>query len=508
MPKPGYKRLHDDRLHARLVKIRETVTPILASNLLRQFTDHSVSHSDRVCELIDQLTAPMSDHALNDTEAFILYASAYLHDVGMQHERCDETRVMARALAVPPYRGRRWADLDEKTRCDLLRRHHHEISGEMVKSCFKATRPVLGIQLTEEDYPGYVGSVCEAHAVPPDADRYRELTAEGPGIRTSLLPALLRLADILDESRPRTQMYRELTVQLDVESQMHWWRHYYVSGVTFRPEAKCITIWFQFPPDRREEYRPVVPELQRYCIEAELLAHRGVLLANGVGWHLEITEDKAAHAAAKPMPDEVFLRMREEVQHRRQTQETIDRLAALRQLEEAQGVVLRQLQAIKASGATASDKLRQAETLAEQLRRMGGQHEASIIFREMYDLVQKELGSDDSIEYGRRLGEMLLGEHRERLAGQVLYGVKPAAEALAVGDPRRSRFMAVWCRALLANADVAQAEQVLAGLRSAGLPSDELDELEAELAEAVLISGRAFQETAGPAEGASRRGSL
>jgi len=177
-------------------------------------------------------------------------------------------------------------------------------------------------------------------------------------------------------------------------------------------------------------------------------------------------------------------------------------------LEEAQGVVLRQLQAIKASGATASDKLRQAETLAEQLRRMGGQHEASIIFREMYDLVQKELGSDDSIEYGRRLGEMLLGEHRERLAGQVLYGVKPAAEALAVGDPRRSRFMAVWCRALLANADVAQAEQVLAGLRSAGLPSDELDELEAELAEAVLISGRAFQETAGPAEGASRRGSL
>ena len=93
---PGYRRLRNEVLRGRLLTIRESVTPILASNLLRSFTDHSVLHSDRLCDLIDELTASMGDHALNDTEAFILYAAAYLHDMGMQHERCDETQASPR----------------------------------------------------------------------------------------------------------------------------------------------------------------------------------------------------------------------------------------------------------------------------------------------------------------------------------------------------------------------------------------------------------------------------
>lgn len=55
---------------ALLVRLRESVTPALANNLLHHFTDHSVAHSDSVVQLAVQLAAPASDGAqpLNEEE--------------------------------------------------------------------------------------------------------------------------------------------------------------------------------------------------------------------------------------------------------------------------------------------------------------------------------------------------------------------------------------------------------------------------------------------------------
>jgi hypothetical protein len=467
---PGYKRLKHEPLRGRLLNIRQAVEPILASNVLRSFTDHSVSHSDQVCDLIDELTAVPSSRPLNNIEAFVVYAAAYLHDVGMQHEKCDETQAMARALASSPYRNRRWADLEERTRWHLLRCHHHEISREMVRSSVDAAQPtVLGIQLTHQDHPGFIGALCEAHCVTPDTDEYRKLTAEGPGIRTALLSALLRLADILDESQRRTHLYRERTVQLDVESQMHWWRHYYVAQVDFRADDKSIVIWFDYPPDRREEYRSLVPELQVPWIESELRSHQGVMLANDVAWRLTTVEVNALHSTAVPMPEAVQLRMLAEVQRLRRERAAADRLTALRQLEGAQGLVARRLEAIRASGAGALDQLIQSRDLADQLRGLGGSHDASRIFDRAFETARKSLDLHELVDESCRLGEMLLLDGEERRAGQVLSVVRTAVDALAPNDQRRCRFMIIWCRVLLANVDVTQAVQVLAELQRRGL---------------------------------------
>jgi hypothetical protein len=133
MDTPRYARLVDGTFRGRLADLRNAVRPVLAGNYLPSFTDHSVEHSDRLCELIDQLTEPLGQgHQLNDREAFVLYSAAYLHDAGLQHQRAEETIIVQSILRRPEYRGRAWADLDIETRRGIVRAQHHRISGEMI----------------------------------------------------------------------------------------------------------------------------------------------------------------------------------------------------------------------------------------------------------------------------------------------------------------------------------------------------------------------------------------
>ena len=129
---PAWQRLTDGTMRGRLANLRSAVTDLLAGNYLPSFTDHSVSHSDRLCDLIDKLTEPLTEaDQLSDQEAFILYAAAYLHDAGLQHQRAGETRVVATILTAQ-FPGRAWADLDIETRRSIVRGQHHRISGEMI----------------------------------------------------------------------------------------------------------------------------------------------------------------------------------------------------------------------------------------------------------------------------------------------------------------------------------------------------------------------------------------
>ncbi len=221
---PTFRHLKDENGRAFLVSLRNAVEPILSNNLLPHFTDHSVGHSDRLVELADNLTKPLAygDKRLTDNELVVLYSACYLHDIGMQYERAGDTTVIRKLNLPQP-----WSDLQEDSRRELLRKHHHEISAELVYGSVRTAYPSIGLQLTDQCEPGCIASLCEAHAMGAATDRYRELTQDGPGIRMELLSALLRLADILDEGRRRAPREKAATLALGSEAQMHWWRNYY-----------------------------------------------------------------------------------------------------------------------------------------------------------------------------------------------------------------------------------------------------------------------------------------
>src|SRR5690348_15816016 len=153
MAEPAWQRLADGTLRGRLTSLRAAVIDLLAGNYLPSFTDHSVAHSDRICDLVDKLTEPLEEQ-LSQKEAFILYSAAYLHDAGLHHQRAGETEVV-RAILADRFPGRAWDDLEIETRRSIVREQHHRISGEMITQSINAAYPTLiGIQLTDDWYPG------------------------------------------------------------------------------------------------------------------------------------------------------------------------------------------------------------------------------------------------------------------------------------------------------------------------------------------------------------------
>ena len=89
-----YKHLTNEVKHSRLIALRDAVKPILANNLLPYFTAHDVEHCDRVTTVIDAFIEPFQSAAnrLTDDELFVVYAAAYLHDIGMQYENVGNSR--------------------------------------------------------------------------------------------------------------------------------------------------------------------------------------------------------------------------------------------------------------------------------------------------------------------------------------------------------------------------------------------------------------------------------
>ena len=63
--------------------------------LLPWFTSHDVSHSKEIIHLLGQILSPIEDTpaCLNEHELFILLASAYLHDIGMQYLKVKDISI-------------------------------------------------------------------------------------------------------------------------------------------------------------------------------------------------------------------------------------------------------------------------------------------------------------------------------------------------------------------------------------------------------------------------------
>jgi hypothetical protein len=324
---PCFCWLSDEVKKSRLIDLRSKVSPILDINLLPHFTDHSVSHSDRMVEYVDKLIEPIQNNSrkITDKELFILYAACYLHDIGMGYEKAGNTRTIADLELEQD-----WKDLSEESRRDYLRKYHHKISAELVlRSTTNYDRPI-NIQLNQEDKPEYIAYLCEAHCMEINSDEYKTLIKHYPNIRLPVLSGLLRIADIIDESRRRAEPAKEKVLDLELPEQIHWWRHYYIEDVTFDKEARIIWINFDFPKEYKNEYKETIPQLQIPSIENEILNNMKAFNIVGLGWSVQEKILDKPYQIIEKIPDSVYSEMKKEI-HLRKTLEAEKRKQAILQ---------------------------------------------------------------------------------------------------------------------------------------------------------------------------------
>jgi hypothetical protein len=448
MGTPEFKLLQNDAVkRARLVIIRHAVTDLLGTNYLSHFTDHSVHHSDQLCVLVDDLASSLDQtKRLSPLEAAVLYAACYFHDAGMQHQQAGETETVKKILKLQPYWGQQWSSLELKTQQEIVRRQHHMISEELVRNADCNGDPALGITLTDDDKVGVIAALCKAHCLSIDTDEYRSATADQGGLRVGLLSALLRLADILDESRRRSRLFLELTRKLPLKSRLEWWRHYYVSNVTI--DARVVTIWFDFPSDRRAQYKELFEPLQMPWIEAEFKSHSNVLALNGLAWHLQARDTPEMQCMARVMDDELERYAVEKAVKRRSDKLREMRIATVRQLRIAQPTVERQFAALRTSTASDDEQLTKAVELAEHLAEIGGRRDGWMSLQGEFNRLKARTSESICMNVALRLGEMMVEDNASDTARRHLQEFRPQFLKLIDGDRIKLRFLRIWAEVL------------------------------------------------------------
>jgi hypothetical protein len=222
--------INNDSLKTCLNSIIEEVKDIWDFPLLQHYTEHGLGHSQRVIENLLEIDPTLS---LNSHERFILLASAYLHDIGMQS---------------PPHAGLSRKSHYTGEELELVREKHNETSAKVIReSILPTSKFSLGLERCER-YTEYIATLSQYHRK-LDINEVEDTSLAGEDIRLPLLIALLRLSDELDQDYRRVNMKILRLRDIPVESKFYWWSHHYVDSVRIR-EGK-IELYFNFP----EQYR-------------------------------------------------------------------------------------------------------------------------------------------------------------------------------------------------------------------------------------------------------------
>jgi hypothetical protein len=210
----------------RLSHIRDSVTQIFGDHRnippLRGFTPHAVSHCQAVENLIHHLIPETLFRGLREYERFLLLASAWLHDIGMQ-----------RGLM-----GKK----DEEQSDENIRATHHERAERFI-----VNHPArCGV---DESDAQALGVLVRLHGTSLDSVEER-LAVGGESVRIRLLAAYLCLADALhiDASRSPADLYAIcLAYNVPISTKIHWIKSRFVSGIDIDVVKKRIVLQFKEP---------------------------------------------------------------------------------------------------------------------------------------------------------------------------------------------------------------------------------------------------------------------
>ena len=230
----GIDRIYDiQKVRMSLAEIASAGTP-----LLPDFTLHNEQHSDNLIRLLGRLRKEFG-LKLGRYEAFLLAASAYLHDLGMFFDGAAFKDTIlpdpASALSFCPERL-----------CDTVENYRlfGQDTGEQIRETnsllsaywlYNDVTPIEGI--TDEDKP-YLIAICRGHGKADLRERkcrcYETVQHNDEEIRIDLLTSLLRLVDAMDfySNRTPAKVFRKnaTTLLRNPIALGHWIKHYFVQA--------------------------------------------------------------------------------------------------------------------------------------------------------------------------------------------------------------------------------------------------------------------------------------
>ena len=250
-----------------LDEIIKSCNKIWNNPLLPWFTKHDVSHSKEIIHLLGQILSPLEDtlQKLNEHELFILLASAYLHDIGMQNLKVDNISI----------------DKLTSNEYELIRKRHAEESHDIIlkRLNIPIQRDDFYLPIIEDDYLPIIAKVSKGHATDffeESIDFFEKNPAKplNRTVRAKLLTSLLMIADELDLQSKRAGFFETAKFNLSDYSAVHWYKHHYVASVGVDKGTVCLTLEF---PEDANEYKDLIKELIETKLKTQLDKVRPIL---------------------------------------------------------------------------------------------------------------------------------------------------------------------------------------------------------------------------------------
>jgi len=302
------------------------------------FADHSVAHSERVIDMIEQILVPflpdgsrcdpsrsilLSDASpvrpLTAHELYVLLAACYLHTISLPftfHLSKLDT------LSVDGYH-------------DILR-YYPRLSYEVIlkSAAGVETGQPTSLGLRNDMYLRLIALIVKATNAGTFEDAVREFQENYPdpkGFRGELLAALLLMGNQLDVTRKRARFSNAMAN--NAASLLHNHTYSYIRDVRIlhesNPMARKIKIWFEFPSHKDWEDRQyeagirswVIGTLKLPCKRAQSTFSE---FAGGLTWDSEVEEVIAGPSQnLRSMPGNAIALLHEFQYEQR----TVDRIA-------------------------------------------------------------------------------------------------------------------------------------------------------------------------------------
>ena len=238
-------------LYKSLKEIEEFCNKTWRAPLLPWFTNHDVLHSKEIIHLLGQILSPIENTpaSLTEHELFILLASAYLHDIGMQYLKVENISV----------------DKLNSDEYEIIRKRHAEESYNIILKSVQESlyRDDFHPPEIEEEYLPVIAWVSKGHATEFFEEtlqhfRGNPATPLNRPVRGELLASLLLIADELDLQSKRVKFPETAKFNLSDFSYVHWFKHHYVDFVEIKNGDISLTLKF---PVNADEYKELIKEL-------------------------------------------------------------------------------------------------------------------------------------------------------------------------------------------------------------------------------------------------------
>jgi len=282
------KSITESRLRSNLEKIREAAEDIWAEDstrIVQFYTDHGIKHSERLARIANDLLKANNGSPLSQNEMYLLLASIYLHDIGMQ---CDvlkfpEIRELAEKLGAEfslsfdkGVGGKYNLEMQK-----AIRKNHQYITAAWIDHANRTGTTTLGTA-AKDISPKLVDDlidVCKHHSKLPIANCSQTLKYD-PNGRKRLVASLLRFSDELDIDAHRVTLATVKNFSFDPRSGIYWWLHNRTDAIFTSRNVVRLTV--RLHPDDLAKHGTTINEIYLNEFQTKNRPILTVLAQNGI----------------------------------------------------------------------------------------------------------------------------------------------------------------------------------------------------------------------------------